>query len=207
MNDTVLTIGHSTHMQHGFISLLRQQGVTALCDVRSRPYSRMNPQFNREELRESLRECGIRYVFMGHELGGRSEDEACYDGGKVRYDRIANTESFRKGLARVQKGMRDYQLALMCAEKEPLECHRAILIARYLVQIGLDVRHIHANGTLESHSEAMNRLIRKLDLQECNMFLSPDELLADAYRLQERAIAYDSGKNTRVKVAASGVTG
>src|ERR1700674_3398382 len=151
MQEVIFTIGHSTHPQKRFIALLLQHGITALCDVRSKPYSRVNPQFNREELKESLRERCIKYVFLGKELGARSEDPMCYENGKVQYDRLAHTDLFRRGLERVQNGMKDYRLALMCAEKEPLECHRTILIARHLADLGFDVQHIHADGRLESH--------------------------------------------------------
>ena len=194
MQDAIFTIGHSTHSQEYFISLLQRQGVTALCDVRSKPYSRVNPQFNREELKESVRACGIKYVFLGKELGARSEDPACYENGKVRYDRLAHTELFRLGLERVQKGMKDYRLALMCAEKEPLECHRTILVARHLAALGLDVKHIHADGTLEAHADALSRLAKMLTLREDehHLFRSREDLLAEAYRLQEERIAYDS---------------
>lgn len=193
MQQTIFTIGHSTHPRERFIALLRQHGITALCDVRSRPYSRMNPQFNREELKESLRAWHTRYVFLGKELGARSEDAACYENGKVRYDRLAQTDLFRRGLQRVQKGMKNYRLALMCAEKEPIECHRTILVARYLVSLGCDVQHIHADGRLESHADILSRLVNMLNLQEDDMFQSREELLALAYRRQEERIAYDAG--------------
>jgi uncharacterized protein (DUF488 family) len=194
MQETVFTIGHSTHPQDRFIALLQRQGITALCDVRSKPYSRVNPQFNREELRESLRACGIRYVFLGRELGARSEDPACYDHGKVKYERLAETELFRLGLRRVQKGLKDYRLVLMCAEKEPLACHRAILVARHLVALGIVVRHIHADGTLEAHADALCRLAKMLNLREDehDLFRSREDLFVEAYRLQEERIAYDS---------------
>lgn len=192
MQEAVFTIGHSTHPQERFIALLHQHGITALCDVRSKPYSRVNPQFNREELRQSLRACGIVYVFLGKELGARSEDPACYVQGRVQYDRLAHTELFRYGLERVQEGMKKYRLALMCAEKEPLECHRTILVARHLAALGLDVRHIHADGRLESHADALSRLARMLNLPEHDMFRSREELLEDAYRRQEERIAYES---------------
>ena len=132
MCEVVFTIGHSTHPPERFLALLRQHGITALCDVRSRPYSRLNGQFNRENLQESLRESGITYVFLGKELGARSEDASCYVRGKVQYDHLARTELFKKGLDRVRQGMKDYRIALMCAEKDPLVCHRAILVARHL---------------------------------------------------------------------------
>jgi uncharacterized protein (DUF488 family) len=188
----IFTIGHSTHPQEQFIGLLRLHGITALGDVRSVPYSRINPQFNREDFKLALRGAGIAYVFLGKELGGRSEDPACYEGGKVQYDRIAQTRFFRDGLERVQEGMKKYHLVLMCSEKEPLECHRTILIARHLTALGVDVEHIHANGKVESQTEALNRLDRMLNLLEDDRFCSREELL---YRRQEERIAYDAGSS------------
>jgi uncharacterized protein (DUF488 family) len=190
MSQTVFTIGHSTHAQEYFISLLSRHGITALCDVRSKPYSRVNPQFDREELKQSLQERGIKYVFLGKELGARSEDPTCYENGKVQYDRLAHTDRFREGLGRVRKGMNEYRIALMCAEKEPLECHRTILVARYIAALGLDVQHILADGGIEGHTATENRLKRLLRLPESDMFRSSEEILADAYRLQEERIAF-----------------
>jgi len=190
MRDVVFTIGHSTQSAEHFMALLRQHGITAVADVRSRPYSRMNPQFNREELRETLRESGVAYVFLGMELGARSEDRTCYHEGKVQYGRLAQTEMFRRGLDRVQEGARTLRIVLMCAEKEPLECHRTILVARHLETLGLEVLHIHGDGRLESHTDAMNRLVRQLHLPESHLFSSHDEVVAEAYRLQEERVAY-----------------
>ena len=202
MSETVFTIGHSTHQEERFISLLGQYGITALCDVRSTPYSRVNPQFNREGLRESLRACGIAYVFLGKELGARSEDPACYENGKVKYDRLAMTDLFRQGLERVQEGTRKYRVALMCAEKEPLECHRAILVARHLVDVGFDVQHILGDGGLERHADALSRLVRLLNLPEHDMFHSREEIFSDAYRRQAERIAYDYRQKTAPDAAA-----
>src|SRR5258708_3603242 len=107
MQDIVFTIGHSTHALGHFIALLQQHGITALCDVRSRPYSRVNPQFNREELDEALRAHSISYRFLGKELGARSADLTCYQDGKVQYERLAKTELFRYGLKRVLRGLKE----------------------------------------------------------------------------------------------------
>lgn len=194
MQGTVFTIGHSTHPLERFVSLLERHGVTALCDVRSTPYSRMHPQFNREVLKVSLRACGIKYVFLGKELGARSEDAGCYEGGRVQYDRLARTELFRLGLERIQRGIKGYRVSLVCAEKEPLECHRTILVARHLETKGIAVRHIHADGTVEEHANALSRLARMLNLREHerDLFRSREELMAEAYRLQEERIAYDA---------------
>lgn len=193
MQNTVFTIGHSTNPQERFIALLRQHGITALCDVRSKPYSRMNPQFNREELKEALLAQGIEYRFLGKELGARSNDPNCYENGKVKYDRLADTELFRYGLKRILRGMRDdFRIALMCAEKEPLECHRTILVARHLVALGVTVEHILADGSLENHDAALNRLARMINLREPDLVHSRDHLIADAYRKQGERIAYEA---------------
>jgi uncharacterized protein (DUF488 family) len=190
MVDVVYTIGHSTHSSKLFLDLLRQHSITAVCDVRSRPYSRVNPQFNREVLKENLANASIRYVFLGKELGARTDDRSCYCNGKVQYDLLAKTELFRKGIDRVKKGMKEYRVALMCAEKEPLDCHRTILVARTLNNENIEVRHILANGSIEEHQDALKRLVRTLRLPTADMFLSEETVLNDAYARQGESIAY-----------------
>src|SRR5262249_48596390 len=122
------TIGHSNHPIQDFLDLLRRHGITAVADVRSTPYSRFNPQFRRAKLQASLAEVGIQYVFLGAELGARSQDPSCYDAdGRVSYARLAKTELFRSGIERLITGSSQYRISIMCAEREPLECHRTIL--------------------------------------------------------------------------------
>jgi uncharacterized protein (DUF488 family) len=173
-----------------FVSLLNRHQITAVCDVRSSPYSRVNPQFNRESLKASLRNAGIAYVFLGKELGARSDDSSCYEHGKVRYERLAATEEFRDGLRRVREGTGKFRVALMCAEKDPLECHRTILVARHLESEGIEVQHILSNGRLEAHASAMSRLLQNLRIPEDDMFRSRAEILNEAYRMQGERIAY-----------------
>jgi len=199
MQEAIFTIGHSTHTIDGFIGLLNRHDITAVCDVRSKPYSRINPQFNREDLKRSLRKCGIAYVFLGTELGARSDDPSCYENGKVQYDRLALTDLFRQGLDRVQEGVKKYRVVLMCAEKDPLECHRTILIARHLEDLGHPIRHIHGNGRLESQAEALNRLIYQLGLHEGDMFQPCEDLLAAAYNTQAERIAYSPGESLKAE--------
>src|SRR5262245_47807049 len=139
----IYTIGLSTHPPDRFLSLLGQHGITAVADVRSTPFSRFNPQFNRQTLKASLEANGIAYVFLGEAVGAQSEDDAGYENGKVQYDRLAATALVRQGLDRVQEGTARYRIALMCAEKEPLDCHRTILVARHVVARGHEVLHIH----------------------------------------------------------------
>lgn len=186
----VLTIGHSTHPVEIFVKLLHQHGVTAVADVRSMPYSRANPQFNRETLESSLKQGGIAYVFLGLELGARSDDPSCYEKGRVQYDRLARTDLFREGLERVLKGAQSFRVALMCAEKEPLECHRTLLVSRALASQGVSVSHILADGCIEPHAVAMKRLIGLVGLPNTDLFRSNDELIEAACAIQEERIAY-----------------
>jgi len=192
MNNTIFTIGHSNHLLDHFIALLHQHEITAVCDVRSKPYSRMNPQFNHEALQQALENHGIAYRFLGKELGARSDDETCYIDGTVQYSRLARTALFQAGLKRVQQGTKqNFKIALMCAEKEPLECHRSILVARHLAALGLNVEHIHPDGTLESHASALTRLALMLHLPEYDLFHTHEELIDEIYRQQEHRIAYE----------------
>lgn len=187
---TVYSIGHSTHGMDAFVALLKQHGITALADVRSAPYSRFNPHFNKDALERSLKAQGIKYVFLGRELGARSNDPACYSGGRVQYTRLAQTPAFKSGIERIERGAADHRVALMCAEKEPLECHRTLLVARALDQGGLAVSHILADGRLESHGDAMLRLLDMAGLPREDLFRSQAELIADALTHQEERVAY-----------------
>ena len=186
----VLTIGHSTHTIERFVSLLQEHGVTALVDVRSAPFSRFNPQFNKKSLEIKLRDNGIAYVFLGKELGARSDDQTCYENGRVQYGRLAQTELFKKGIERVKKGMVTHSVALMCAEKEPLECHRTLLVSRALVRQGTPVAHIHVDGRLEPHHDAMLRLLPLVGLPTTDLFRSEDDLIEEACAKQESRVAY-----------------
>ena len=154
----IFTIGHSTHAIERFVELLRQHGITAVADVRSTPYSRRNPQFNRETLKQSLRDADIGYVFLGEELGARPKDPSCYDDGHIDYRKLAATQPFKTGLERLRSGMTTHRIAIMCAEKEPLDCHRTLLIARELVESGTPVTHILADGGIEPHDATVSRL-------------------------------------------------
>jgi len=198
--NTVFTIGHSTHSIEAFFALLRQHGIAALADVRSSPYSRFNPQFNRENLQDSLKENGIRYVFLGKELGARSEDRSCYLNGRVQYGRLAQTPIFRSGLERVRQGTARFRIAMMCAEKEPLECHRTLLVAKALVESGDTVLHIHADGHLEAHEDAMTRLLKMQGLPETELFRTREELMAEALAKQEAKVAYVEEEHSTMSV-------
>lgn len=194
MSPTVYTVGHSNVPTERLLSLLNQHGITAVADVRSQPYSRYNPQFNREDLASVLKAAGIGYVFLGQELGARSDNPACYRDGRAQYALIAQTPVFERGIERLLAGMETHRVAILCAEKEPLGCHRTILIARYLHEHGIGVRHILEDGSLEDHDALLSRLLASHGMQENNLFLTRDELVAQAYEKQAEEIEYSASQ-------------
>lgn len=191
----IYTIGHSNHSFDDFAGLLKKHQVEVVIDVRSAPFSRFNPHFNKDELKRSLNDKKIRYLFLGRELGARSEDASCYLNGQVQFDKLAKTELFRNGADRVLNGAKRFTVALMCAEKDPLDCHRTILVARELVGRGAKVCHILADGSTRSHADVMKELRASLGLSEPDMFRDEIQLEQDAYEEQARKIAYKPSVN------------
>ena len=185
----LFTIGHSTQTWEQFLALLVQHRVEAIGDVRSSPYSARFPQFNRDMLDRALRAANIRYVFLGDELGARRAERECYVDGVARYDRIARTTAFRAGLERVETGVARFRLALMCAEIDPLECHRTILVCRQF-RNDMDIWHILGDGSLESHTDAENRLLAEEKVPGDDLFTPREELIAKAYDRRGGKIAY-----------------
>jgi len=186
----VLTIGHSTHALKTLVELLKANTVAALADIRSSPFSRFTPQFNRGTLEKSLVAEGIKYVFLGRELGGRAADPSCYENGRVQYQRMAGTEVFRGGIERVLRGATKQRIALLCAEKEPLDCHRTLLVAPALLNAGVMVDHILADGRVETHAAAMMRLLGLLGMPQADILRSTAELVEEALQRQAARVAY-----------------
>jgi uncharacterized protein (DUF488 family) len=186
----IYTVGHSNHPIEKFVGLLTGNGITAIADVRSRPFSRRHPQFNKDRLAATLAEHGIAYLFLGKELGARSEDPAHYEGGKVQYSRLAATAVFQSGVERVLEAANAHRLALMCAEKEPLDCHRTLLVARNLEAKGVTILHILSDGSLEPQAQTMSRLIGMVRLPKDDLFQDHAALVDAACKLREDKIAY-----------------
>lgn len=177
MADSILTIGHSNHPVESFLTLLQRHGVTALADIRSRPYSRRYPQYNRESLKKTLQNEEIQYVYLGKELGGRSHSPDCYIEGRLSYELLIMKAYFQEGISRLIDGMKTYQVAIMCAEKDPLHCHRTTLVGRALFHRGITVRHIHGDGELEDYPESAGRLMDILGLDRRDMYTSEAEMM------------------------------
>jgi uncharacterized protein (DUF488 family) len=194
MTKTVYTIGHSNGTAEHLVKMLGQHEITAVADVRSQPYSRFNPQFNREALAVTLKNSGVDYVFLGQELGARSEDPACYRDGRAQYALIAQTPQFERGIERLLAGAEKFRVAILCAEKEPLGCHRTILIARSLHERGIRVHHVLEDGSLEDHDALLLRLLALHGMQENNLFHTKDELVAQAYEKQAEQIEFTASQ-------------
>jgi len=159
----VRTVGHSSHDLAHVLSLLRTHEITVLADVRSAPYSRFSPQFNRQDLERALQAHGVTYEFLGQRLGGRPDDPECYDeSGHVIYDRLEETAEYRAGideiLAVAAIGQR---VCLMCSEEDPAICHRALSIGHFLTERGVLVEHIRGNGQVEEQGDLQGKAINK----------------------------------------------
>jgi uncharacterized protein (DUF488 family) len=185
----LLTIGHSSLSYEGFVELLRAQHVSAVADVRSAPASRRFPHFNRETLRGALNADGIAYAFLGAELGGRPRDPALYTNGVADYEKMAETEEFARGIERVMEGAQKFRAALMCSERDPLDCHRCLLVARALAERSVAIGHILSDGDVLPHAHIENRLLAAAGLAN-DLLLSREQALALAYRKRSSKAAF-----------------
>jgi uncharacterized protein (DUF488 family) len=184
----LLTIGHSNLPADRFMALLTRAGVTAVADVRSIPFSRWCPWFSAKALAQRLLGEGIAYIALGEQLGGRPRDPKLYRNGVADYEAIASRPEFVAGLERVVDEIASHRLCLMCAEREPLDCHRCLLVGRALTERGLTLGHIRADGTIESHAATEERLLA-LAGHDADLFRDRAERLADAYRCRAQAVA------------------
>jgi len=187
----IYSIGYSAHTMDSFIDTINRVHITAIVDVRSQPYSQFKPEFNRENLKQVLKESGLEYVFLGDNLGARIEAPECYKNGKADYKQIAKHPLFQNGLLRLKRGMKEYQIALMCAEKDPINCHRAILICRHLKSDNINIFHILEDGKLEPQDKFEKRLTlslyKKLQIELSD---TKEDIIQRAYDMQGEKIAY-----------------
>ena len=199
MKEALYSIGHSNHELGDFLGLLGRAGINTLADVRSQPYSRRHPQYNRPDLEAVLAQGGIGYVFLGHALGGRPEDPDVYDAeGRVDYEKVRKTFVFQQGLEELL-AVKGKKTVLFCAEEDPLDCHRGLMIAPALLETGVATCHLRGNGSQESMARMEERLLAETHVGEGFLdglfaeLISPEdrkELLAKAYRLQARRKAF-----------------
>ena len=199
---TLFTIGHSNHTLEKFIGLLKQHHITAIADVRSIPFSRFNPHFNREALEASLRRANISYVHMGQQLGARRDEPECFVGKQANYELVAQLPSFRAGIDRLLAGSQHQRIALMCAEKDPITCHRTVLITRAFRHAAITVTHILDSGQIESAAAAEERMMDATQTPRADLFQSKEDLINAAYTKLGKELAWvnesDDAANTAI---------
>jgi uncharacterized protein (DUF488 family) len=186
----IFSVGHSTLPYEQFLELLRGAGVNAIADVRSAPYSRNFPHFNQDILSAELRRDGVAYAFLGRELGGRPAGAQFYCEGVADYEEMARSDVFKNGIDRVVAGTGTYRIALMCSERNPLDCHRCLLVGRELLRRQIDVLHILAPGATSLQSNIEQDLLAQAGYENEDMFSSRSERLAIAYQRRSRKVAF-----------------
>jgi uncharacterized protein (DUF488 family) len=191
----LFTIGHSSMAAGEFVRLLTDHDVNLLIDVRSRPVSGRFPHFNGTALSQILEGKGIRYLFLGEELGGRPDDPDAYRAdGVVDYRGRRKSYAFGAGIERIEREAEHARVALMCAEEDPIECHRFLMICPELIALGLRPWHIRRDGSIEGQEAAEDRLLRATgfaDLAANTLFpLARAEAMERALELQARKYAY-----------------
>lgn len=173
---TFFTIGHSNRSVEEWLVLVRQHEVEVVVDVRSSPYSKYVPQFDRELLQRSLEQAGFRYLYLGKQLGGRPSNLAYYDAsGRVLYSRVRDDAEFKSGIARLETGMARFRVALMCGEEDPAHCHRRLLVGRVLSEHGHTMLHIRGDGRLESDEAVAAETAKPLVAVQPALFAELDE--------------------------------
>jgi uncharacterized protein (DUF488 family) len=155
----IYTIGYGDRSLAEFVALLHHYGIAYLVDVRSAPYSRYKPEFSKDALAQALKAAGIRYIYLGDALGGRPADPECYRDGKVDYAVVKTKPFYQQGIVRIKRAFeQQQQVALMCSEGRPEECHRSKLLGISLAMAGVPVQHIDESGALKSQEDVVNLL-------------------------------------------------
>lgn len=186
MNQSVYSIGYATKSLDTFLSQLKAHGISAVVDVRSVPFSKAFAEYHQPAIKQSLRNNGIHYIHMGDELGPRSKDPAHYnENNQVQFDRLMKANLFLKGVDRVINGVnKGHTICLMCAEKDPLNCHRTLLVGYYLLrEKNINVAHILHDGELADQEQIEAEMVERHGSVQ-DLFLSDSELIDRAWQCQ-----------------------
>lgn len=193
----IYTIGHSTHPAEYFVKLLQTHGITCVVDVRSIAASRYNPQYNQKQLSAFLNTHFITYLHFAEAFGARQTSPEAVDAtGRVDFEKVRRSSTFQNGMKRLHQGVeKGYVIALMCAESDPLDCHRFVMITPALVEDGFEVRHMLKDKTLLSNRELEDRLLKKYEkkLPKPDVFQSEiprEEKLRLAFRLRNDEVGW-----------------
>lgn len=187
------TIGYAAFSPDEFVRCLREYAIGAVVDVRAEPAVSHFPAYRYPAVKNLLAENRIYYLHLGRELGARPAPAALYTNGRADFAKIAAWPPFREALGRVREGLKQFPVCLMCAQKDPLNCHRSILISRYFADLypEIDILHILPSGETESETELRERLLKLRKLDQPSLIGGPEERLAEAWALREREIAWE----------------
>lgn len=203
----IFTIGHSNYSIEFFISLLKRYQINCIADVRSVPYSRYTPQYNSDELIGVLKNHGIVYIFWGKELGARRVERELYTPeGYLDFEKVSKSRLFQSAIERIRTGIdKGFNIALMCMEKDPIDCHRSIMVARQFHENKYKVGNILGNGSLQSQNYIEQRLLDLYfpDRMQPTLFETSEpknelDLIVNAYRLKNREIGYYLNREEKV---------
>jgi uncharacterized protein (DUF488 family) len=189
MSDFIRTIGYAGHTRDSLLARLKIEHVTAVADIRTYKNSSYWTAFDSDSFGSFLRDNGIAYVFLGDQLGGKPRNPALYPDGKLDYERMAATDGFQAGLDRLERGASKFELCIMCAEKDPMDCHRGLIVAPEMQKRGMDFRHLLADGSSEPHAETEARMIAATNTDGPDLFADPSDTLYRAYAAQRRRCA------------------
>lgn len=196
---SLYTIGHSLHRMDYFLGIIKDYNINYILDVRSTPYSKYAEQFNRGYIEKELQNAGLNYFFMGSFFGARPDDRSLYcDEGYLDFERVRKSPQFLKGFNSVIKGLeQENNIVLMCTEKDPFDCHRAIMVSRAFDLANIEVNHILEDGKLQSQTKLNERLLNKYypDRTQLTLFDYLDikeesDYLSMAYQQRNKEIGY-----------------
>ncbi len=209
LEKVIYTVGHSTHPIAYFAELLEMHHINCVVDVRTVPASRYNPQFNREPLSNYLQKRGVRYLHFEREFGARQTDPSVFDdNNRVDFEKFRQTPAFTEGVERLERGIeKNYCIALMCSEAEPLDCHRFSMISVGLIEAGFTVKHIIKDKSIKENTELEAELLKKYakKLPQPTIFepnVTAELQLKTAYRFRNQSIGWtpndDKEENERL---------
>ncbi len=194
--NTIYTIGHSQHQLEHFLDMLKKNNVNYVIDVRSTPYSKFAQDYDRENIKKYLEDNEIHYTYMGKHFGARQENQSLYTSeGYLDFSKVEESKFFQDAIQNVMKGMETNRIALMCTEKQPIDCHRAILVGNAFFNKGCNVEHILPDGSVQTHGELNEELLdmyfptrNQLHLFEVH---TEEGDLKEAYKMRNKAIGYN----------------
>ena len=196
MNNTIYTIGYTGFSLSEFLNVLKNYKIQVVIDVRSSPYSERYPNYNRPNLEDTLKKSGIYYRNYADEFGARQDNPIYYTDGYLDFKKFSKSQAFQNGVVKIRNSLdKGYLIAFLCAEKDPIQCHRAILVSREFSDLGYNVHHILTNGKYETQQDIEQRLLAMFfpnGIQQ-DFFSEPldlDTAIDIAYRKQNQKIGY-----------------